>query len=225
MDPITGYVSIISDPFVGNHIVLAGATLDNANDNFYYYAPGSPNLNAVDLSTGNLSSTLPLNDVAGSYFDQIQFNCNDSGFYGLLRTSEPPFQMRLGKLDLNTGQIDVLSATSVGSAHQTDYTYDRGTNTYYFSVTNTITAIDMTNGDLLGSTEISLADGEYFENIAYNCSDGEMYGTYRNGEGIRAARVDLATGDMTLLTSEPFAMYFAIGAGNVLDDGTGLYYF
>jgi len=229
VDPYSGNVTIISNPYITNHLsISSGAAFDNVNNVYYYYSsdPVTFNLNltAVDLTSGNLLSSTPLNLPTGFYFDLIQFNCNDTCLYGIYRNSLTS-QLKLGKLNINTGVFTILSSNSITSGITSDYTYDKTNNTFFFIVNNDIKSFDMINGNLINSLSLNFPAGEYFENIEFNCNDSAMYGTYRDSSGLKFAKVNLATGALTIFSQSAFTNSFSMGGGHFFDDVELKYYF
>ena len=224
IDPSTGEVSILSGTPISNHLVLNGATLNTDGNQFCYSSPGLSGelLNVVDAVSGDLVVATNVALPANSYFDAIHYNCSDGFFYGIYRTSTT---LKSAKIDAMTGAVTILSQASLGTAINFDYTLDKENNLYIVKMDSEIKSIDLSTGNLLSSTPINLSAGDYFENMAYSCADDILYGTMRNSSGIRFAKVDRSTGAVTILSLTSFATSYMMGAGSLLDDAEGKYYF
>ncbi|MFI5219627.1 MAG: T9SS type A sorting domain-containing protein [Bacteroidia bacterium] len=227
VDPATGNVTIISPNYITNHIALSGTAFDFYNNLYFYYSPGGAgiNLNAVDISSGVLSYFTTITLPLGSYFESIQFNCNDSSFYGIYRNSIT-YDVRLGKLNVNSGAATILSPVSLGaSAVMDSYTYDKSNQVFYFSNGQNIIGVSMVSGIVISTTPITLSAGEYFENVEFNCNDSTLYGTYRNSSGMKFAKINLTTGIVTVISASSFAGGYIMGGGHILNEDERKYYF
>lgn len=226
VDPITGNVTLLSNPYISQHIVTMGATLDNVNNLYYYQAEGNPYpLKAVDIFTGSVVYSTPMNFPSGFIYDLIQYNCLDSSFYGVehnLTTQE----LKPLRMDVTTGLFTYLSSNSI-IASARDYTFDKKNNILYFmSGSNTIVSISLSNGNVLNSIALPLVATQFFENLEFNCMDSLLYGTYRDTSGMSFAKVNLTSGVMTVLSSVPFSgPSYTMGSGHILDENSGIYYF
>jgi hypothetical protein len=224
VDPVSGAVSILSNPYLTNHINFGGSTLDYVNGLYWYFSPGTAAnyLTSAAVTNGNLSINTPLSYPPGCTFSCIHFNCNDSLLYGMYLCNGI---LKFAKIDPNTGAVTLLSANSLGAGVPTDYTYDKTNAVFYFVLGAEIKGVDMTNGSLVSTTPILLPAGDYFSNIDYNCVDSTLYGTIRNTSGLRFGKISLSTGIVTVLSSSNFTSSVMGNGGHVLDGQTGYYHY
>jgi hypothetical protein len=165
---------------------LTGAAL-NPYTNSYIFI-GLNNINTLNLATGNLSNSVPLNNpIAASYFDNFRFNNADSTMYGLARRNvfDPTTMTTIGevflaKANTQTGLITQISPTSVGFGFAlAGSAIDPYQMVYYYSTGTRLVGLDIYDGSVFSSVPIQVTDGINFDNFTYSCADTALYGLIR----------------------------------------------
>jgi len=176
----TGVITQISPSSVAQGYALAGSAI-NPYEMVYYFSTGA-NLLGLDLYTGELYSNTPIQAIDGIMFDNFSYSCSDTSLYGLIRknyfstefdsTLGFPIEtldsatVRLGKINLTTGAISIISPNSVlagGYSLNAGSTIDPLTNTYYFSNGDQLIGVDINSGLSVSQPNISFNNGMYFD--------------------------------------------------------------
>jgi hypothetical protein len=227
--PGTGAVTEISPASIAQGFMLnALSTIDPVNERFYF-SPGAGTLLSADLNTG-LTDTIILNIPFTAYFDLMQYNCADSTLYGLYRTSSPA-ECYLAKADVNTGQVTIISPSSVATGFSLTgkSTLDPFNNIFYFfSSTVSVTGLDLTTGLPVVQSNISFTGpGQYFDLMSYNCNDGIIYGISRNSSpgAIYPASLNVITGVVTNLSSTSMGQGISGTAMSEINPFIGVFHF
>ena len=176
----TGVITQISPSSVAQGYALAGSAI-NPYEMVYYFSTGA-NLLGLDLYTGELYSNTPIQSIDGIMFDNFSYSCSDTALYGLIRKNYfsnefdsiigfpietlDSATVRLGKINLTTGAISIISPNSVlagGYSLNAGSTIDPSTDTYYFSNGSQLLGVDIHTGLLSSNPQISFTEGMYFD--------------------------------------------------------------
>ncbi len=187
INPATGLSTNISTQSVGTMLSIGGAALNPYSNTYHYF--GFNTIESLDLVTGNLVSSIPLNNPLGqSYFDFPQFNNSDSIIYGLSRRSyyDSTLMTTIGEVHLAsinpaTGTITQISNNSVGQGilMNAGSVLDPYQMIYYYSPGATLMGLDIYNGAIYSNTALTFTKGTYFDNMVFNCADSLIYGLIR----------------------------------------------
>ncbi len=120
-------------------------------------------------------------------------------------------QLKMAKAEIGTGDVEVLSAAplSADGFSQGVADFDPFGKRYFYVRGGRLYSVDAQTGDLLSNPLIENPTDavEPITNLAYNWLDGVMYGVmheYISGvTKLRLVSVDMNTGDLTILSSEP----------------------
>ena len=250
INPTTGAVTDISSSDVAGGFSLSGSCLNPYENTFTFF--GGTIIKTIDINTGlsiaSPSITMP---STAQYFQFPFFNNSDSTIYGLMRgntydstTMTNIGVMYLATINPMTGIVNQLSSTSIGAGilMNTGYTVDPYMKLYYYSDNpNSIKGIDMYTGTIYSNTTVS----RQVSNIVYNCNDNNMYGMVStlfydtildpdsilppmitlDSAALQLARIDMTTGNVTVLTSGSVGAMYSLNAGITIDPINNLYYY
>ena len=164
VNPQTGIVTNLTSSMVVHAYGVGGQTIDPKHHRFYYL-PDSV-LFVMDLSTGAFIDSMPVNGISPAYFSGLSYNCKDSVLYGIVLDVAGQ-TVRLGRIDPGTGQITVISASSVASTYGgfAWYTMDPDKSIFYFETVNSprrIVGVSLTSGDKVSDVAIGLSGSDRF---------------------------------------------------------------
>jgi hypothetical protein len=189
--------------------------------------------------------------ATAQYFQYPFFNNSDSTIYGLMRgntydsvTMTNNGVMYLASVNPMTGVVNQISAASIGQGIllNTGYTVDPYMKIYYYADNpNSIKGIDMYTGNIYSTTAVS----RQVSNIVYNCNDNNMYGMVStlfydtiidpdtllppmivlDSAALQLARIDMSTGNVTVLSSGSVGAMYSFNAGITIDPINNLYYY
>lgn len=250
VNPATGVVTDISTSDIATGYSLSGSCLNPYANTYTFF--GGTVLNTVDISTGISISTPTITTPPGTqYFQFPFFNNSDSTIYGLSRGSQYDSTLMtyvgvlyLSTINTSTGVVSAISTSSIGQAINMNlgYTVDPYNKIYYFSDgSNKIKGIDMYTGTIYSNTTLS----KQVSNIVYNCIDNNMYGMVStlfydtildpdsllppmivlDSAALQLARIDITTGNITILTSGSVGASYTLNAGVTIDPINNLYYY
>jgi hypothetical protein len=176
----TGVISQISPTSVVQGYALAGSAI-NPYEMVFYFSTGS-NLIGLDLYSGEVYRNLPIQNFDGIVFDNFSYSCSDTALYGLIRKNyfSTEFDsiigfpieildsatVRLGKINLTTGDISIVSPYSIvsgGYSLNAGSTIDPSTNTYYFSNGYQLIGVNIFTGIATTSPILNFEEGMYFD--------------------------------------------------------------
>ena len=176
----SGVITQISPTSVAQGYALAGSAI-NPYEMVYYFSTGA-NLLGLDLYTGELYSNTPIQAIDGIMFDNFSYSCSDTALYGLIRKNYFSTEydsiigfpietldsstVRLGKINLTTGAISIISPNSVlagGYSLNAGSTIDPSTGTYYFSNGAQLIGVNIQSGLISSNPELSYTEGMYFD--------------------------------------------------------------
>jgi hypothetical protein len=250
INPTTGTVTDISTSDVAGGFSLSGSCLNPYENTFTFF--GGTIIKTIDINTGlsiaSPSITMP---STAQYFQYPFFNNSDSTIYGLMRgntydstTMTNVGVMYLGTIEPMTGIVNQISSTSIGQGIllNTGYTVDPYMKIYYYADNpNSIKGIDMYTGNIYSTTAVS----RQVSNIVYNCNDNNMYGMVStlfydtiidpdtllppmivlDSAALQLARIDMSTGNVTVLSSGSVGAMYSFNAGITIDPINNLYYY
>jgi len=176
----TGIITQISPESVVQGYALAGSAI-NPYEMVFYFSTGS-NLIGLDLYSGEVYRNLPIQNFDGIAFDNFSYSCSDTALYGLIRknyfstefdsTLGFPIEtldsatVRLGKINLTTGDISIVSPYSIvsgGYSLNAGSTIDPSTDTYYFSNGDQIIGVNIYTGITTTNPNLNYEEGMYFD--------------------------------------------------------------
>lgn len=232
MDPTTGVITPIGNQVLSTTINLSGVSLNPYNFSYNYQDGDSW------LSLSLLDGTI-LSDVTVTYpnatgdFNNFRFNTADSIMYGLYSqviydpiTGTYSGDMRLGKCELSTGGVTLISPTSI----TTNYTMAGSAinphlMVYYFITEGKLRGLDLYNGTIYSDPVITIpSGGNSFDNFAYSCADTTMYGLIMENGVKCLGKIDATTGVVTPLPTLLNLDNYIMNAATI-DPINGIYYF
>jgi hypothetical protein len=181
------------------------ATLNNNTiDPFkkiYYFTIGET-LVGMDITKGEIRSQVKINLSQGQYFIDFEFNTSDSNIYGMVYLG-PYMGFRLGKIAVETGEIEYISnTTSFSTTVNKSHTLDSDKGIYYTRSENSLFGIDIKTG-LTVSNVVLNGDAQDFNFIKYNKNNGKIYGLSRPegpSKPFYLATINPLTGYITLIS-------------------------
>lgn len=215
-----------------------GATIDPFK-NIFYFSDGG-NLVSVDIATGNLIGSVPLNNDTYEDFSQMHFNYADSTIYALNYISYPENETRLAKIDPVSGAVSDINTLPTGIIpFVSDFAIDASLNKAYLcgsalTIIDSIYTVDLLTGSVVDRQALSFDgvfnDGynnnKYVKNLAFDIVQKKLYGIYRNESPASSniAVIDVAAGNATTLTDK-FSDHFSNGAQSTdIDPVKGIIY-
>lgn len=232
MNPLTGQVTVISDSVLSDLVNITNSSLNPYNQTFSFQDEDS--WLTVSLLTGEV-----LNDVTvaslkniGS-FSNFRFNTADSIMYGLypLSLNNPMTgsvgDLRLAKCDLTTGNVSLISNSSVAINYTlTGSSIDPYQMLYYFQSEGKFIGLDLYNGQIFSQPIITInGEGSSFQNTAYSCVDTTIYGLIMQN-GVKAlGKINPQTGVVTPLPTQLSFNNLIVNSGGAIDPITKIYYF
>ncbi|MCB0558006.1 MAG: gliding motility-associated C-terminal domain-containing protein [Lewinellaceae bacterium] len=195
LDPNTATSAAVSANAVFNGGLLPGtATIDNEGNRFFFAttdAAAGAELFTVDLNTGDPLSTISLN-ITPAF---LEYHCQN----GLLYTMDEA--NNLVAIDPASGESEVIAPLIPLSIDLTNTTLDPYNNRLFFisfePLGLRLHAISTETGALLASMDIG--DDISFQNMEYNCRDGQLYGLLNNGTGL-FTQIGPDAGNMVILS-------------------------
>jgi hypothetical protein len=200
----TGIITQISSESVVQGYALAGSAI-NPYEMVFYFSTGS-NLIGLDLYSGEVYRNLPIQNFDGIAFDNFSYSCSDTALYGLIRKNyfSTEFDsivgfpietldsatVRLGKINLTTGEISIVSPYSIlsgGYSLNAGSTIDPSTDTYYFSNGYELIGVNIYTGQTTTNPNLNYEEGMYFDLM-------RNFGDCRNALRIRQNPISAAIG-------------------------------
>jgi len=252
-DPLDGVVYNFGSNAYTMPVNLTGAALNPYSNSFIFI--GSNNINTLNLATGNLINSAPINNpIAVSYFDNFRFNNADSTMYGLARRNlyDPTTmsyigQVFLAKANTQTGLITQISPTSVGIGFAlAGGAIDPYQMVYYYSTGARLVGLDIYDGSIYSNVPIQITDGINFDNFTYSCADTALYGLIRqnyfsyeknpfdpldsiqvlDSTSIKLGRIDPKTGVVTTISPRSLMQGgYTLNGGSAIDPASMTYFF
>lgn len=226
MDINSGTVEILSDTPLSPDLFQQGVADFDPNEKRYFYVRGlqeNTKIYTVDALTGEVVSnpvlttpTSPGNSTVAP-ITNIAYNWLDNELYGINHQFNNTEQLRLAKVDLNSGEVTLISntPTSTGPYITSNSDIDPINRRYIYATTEKIYTVDLDNGELIASPNIiyPMTGGQFTTNLTYDWQNNIIYCLHflsvsnpnPFGEPIselRLATIDPATGLMTLISQD-----------------------
>jgi hypothetical protein len=220
VDPISGYVNILGQPTVSNHLGLGTGTAYDFDTKHYYFM--SPNNILTDADIVNDTSWgIPFNPGTNCTISSPQYVCTDSSLYGFEFCTQ-----KFGKFDLNTGTLTSPNISFAPYIPGESYAFDKRGNRYMWITMNTLYIIDL-NTFTYTTQALPIPANDRFLYFEYNCYDSCLYGAHsvQNSISYLFAKYNLATNTFTDLNSTAFVAGGILGGGRALDIVHGRYYY
>ncbi|MFN2260580.1 MAG: T9SS type A sorting domain-containing protein [Psychroflexus sp.] len=186
INPQNGDVTTISNTSIADFISFnGGTTLDMANQLFYFVSEGK--LISVDLVTGQIVNDPMIETTEVSYFDNIVYNAFDSNLYGIGRNASPA-ETLLGKIDPVTGDVIVISQTSLGDVFNlSGAMIDPFSNIYHYMKNNEFMGVKIDTGAEVSSPNLDFtnSNGEYFEHFYFGIKTESLLSNKNNTDSIK----------------------------------------
>ena len=234
IDPLTGIItSIGSANTLSTTINSTGAALNPYNMSYTYQDEDS--WLSVDLQNGSVLNdvTVTLPNTSGD-FNNFRFNTADTNMYGLYSqiqydplTGAYTGDMRLATCDLTTGNVSIISPSSIAQSYtMTGSAIDPYLMVYYFESEGKFVGLDLYNGQIYSEPLITLmGNGITFDNFAYSCADTNMYGLIMDN-GVKAlGKINVTTGVVTQLPTLLNFDNYIMNSGGAIDPANLVYYF
>jgi hypothetical protein len=170
IDGNTGTVEFVSDSIAPSYRSFTSTTIDPINNIFYFETTGNK-LVGVDLYSGSVVSSVPINLPQDHYFGPLTFNCIDHKLYGLSGSSTTG--RKFARIDPQSGSITNISSDTIAhSILVNPATIDPYKSIYYFIAGDwTFRGVGIYDGELKVNSPISLPvpdPDSYFSNFFYN---------------------------------------------------------
>jgi hypothetical protein len=232
MDPLTGQVTVISDSVLSDLVNITSSSLNPYNQTFSFQDEDS--WLTVSLLTGEVLydvTVASLNNIGS--FSNFRFNTADSIMYGLypLSLNNPMTgsvgDLRLAKCDLTTGNVSLISNSSVAINYTlTGSSIDPYQMLYYFQSEGKFIGVDLYNGQIYSQPNITInGEGSSFQNTAYSCVDTTIYGLIMQN-GVKAlGKINPQTGVVTPLPTQLSFNNLIVNSGGAIDPINKVYYF
>jgi len=228
INPTTGVVTTISSNVVNFTLGGLGRTID-PNHHIFYYTPDSMLL-SFKLNTGELIGSKPVINYLSSAFNGITYDCRDSSLYGIA-VDVSGQEVRLAKLNPNTGLVTPVSNSSVASSFRvlTGTALDPIHGVFYFETVNNpanhLIGISMISGSIVSDVAIGIGTTDRFGPLVYNCGDSILYGLAGNlTDGRKLGKINPASGEVTII-SQNIIVYSILNEPATIDPVQELYYF
>lgn len=232
MNPLTGQITVISDSVLSDLVNITSSSLNPYNQTFSFQDEDS--WLTVSLQTGEVLNDVTvasLNNIGS--FSNFRFNTADSILYGLypLSLNNPMTgsvgDLRLAKCDLTTGNVSLISNSSVAINYTlTGSSIDPYQMLYYFQSEGKFIGLDLYNGQIYSQPIITInGEGSSFQNTAYSCVDTTIYGLIMQN-GVKAlGKINPQTGVVTPLPTQLSFNNLIVNSGGAIDPITKTYYF
>jgi hypothetical protein len=154
--------------------------------------------------------------------------------YGLFRqlsydsiTGFPSSDIRLATCDLSTGNVSLISESSIAESFtMSGSTIDPYLMVYYFETEGKFTGIDLYNGQIYSEPTITLEGaGSSFDNFAYSCVDTAVYGLIMQNGVKSLGKINPQTGVVTALPTILNFENYILNSGGAIDPVSLTYYF
>lgn len=175
LDTETGNLTAISQSSIGDGYQYAGTSI-NPSMMVYYFITNSM-IRGIDLYNGQIfsSPTIVYSNPNDFNFTNFTYNCYDDTIYGLVTedTQIPNpnlpypmniYEMRLGKINPNTGQVTHISSTPLPTSFYSanaSSTIDPISNTFYYCDGDNVYGISLLTGLIVSTTALTYEDGTF----------------------------------------------------------------
>ncbi len=208
-DETSGVMTRLSQtPSSSDQFSSGNSTVDPVNYKYYYIRGlNGHQLITVDLTTGMATSSGVNNpNNANIPLTNIQYNPADGFIYGVNMVGST---LRFAKLDPSTSLVSLVNSNPISSDQflSGNATIDPVSGTYYYvrgAQGNQLIRVDVQSGT---STSVSITNPNQalqpILNIQWNPQDSMLYGLNFTMGQLRLAKMDPATGVVTLVSSGP----------------------
>jgi hypothetical protein len=245
--PLTGFVSNIGVGVNngGTPISLTGGSVNQTNNTFNMV--GRNSYTTIDINTGSLLQQGAINSFSSegvTFFDNVRFNNSNTTLYGLARVqvNNQLQGLYLSKLNTESGNLTQISQNTLGTQYTVNGTViDPDQMIYYYTSGQKFVGLDLYNGNVFTDPNYVFDDPEYFgfANIAFNCSDSEIYGLIRGQTPgvnplfptnfiyfLKLGKIDPVTGIVTEISDVILpSQAYSLNASATIDEGNRIYYF
>jgi len=245
--PQLGFVSNVgpSVSVTGGAFTVSGGAANQINNTFALVGRNSYTI--FELNTGNLlqqNAINPFDTLGVTYFDNVRFNNSNATLYGLarVRVNNQLEGIYFSKLDTDTGNLIQLSTSSIGEQIVLNgAVIDPDQMIYYYSDGPRFVGIDLYNGAIFSNPEYVFSTTETvgFANIAFNCSDNEIYGLVRGRTPganplfplnyiltLKLGKINPTTGVVTEINAVNLpSQAYSLTASSSIDELNRIYYF
>lgn len=230
---------------VGGSFTVDGGSVNQTTNTFNLI--GSNSFMTFDVTTGNFLQQMPITSFAtqgSTYFGQVRFNNSNTTLYGLARVSVTgqPVSTYLARLVTSTGNLVQLSQTPLADISVvTGTVIDPIDMVFYYCSPTKFVGLDLYNGSVYSSPNFVYGNPEYygFGNIAFNCTNREIYGLIRGKYAsedaptptgyiyyLKLGKINPNTGVVTEISTVNLpTTAFSVGASATVDESNGIYYF
>jgi hypothetical protein len=210
----------------------------------YFYARGISNstqLITINAKTGSIlhsplltcttPSVMPITNIAYDWINDTLYGTHHA--YENNQTT-----LRFAKVDINTGVVTIVNNAPISLrpfiAGNTDIDPINGR--YFLIDGSSIKTIDIYSGQIISNFSIQFplnTRGEYLVNIAYNWSDGLVYGIYKypissqnpNNSYLKLASIDPSSGKLNVLSQSPLSQDGFVAGDCDIDVIGGRYFY
>ena len=232
MDPLTGQVTVISNSVLSNLVNITSSSLNPYNQTFSFQDEDS--WLTVSLQTGEVIYDVIVDQLNNNgSFGNYRFNTADSIIYGLYPLSinnpmtEEVGDFRLAKCDLTTGNVSLISNSSVAQNYTlSGSSIDPYQMLYYFQSEEKFIGLDLYNGQIYSQPIITInGEGSSFQNTAYSCVDTTIYGLILQNGVKGLGKINPQTGVVTPLPTQLSFDNLIVNSGGAIDPISKVYYF
>jgi hypothetical protein len=226
----TGEIQQVSQNSIGQGFAYTGSAIDPFQM-VYYFSKGDE-IVGLDMYSGEIYSSFPIDFAQGKMFDNFTYSCADTALYGLIRQNfyttvfdslNPGWgtqtldstSIKLGRIKTNTGIIEEISVTSLeagGYSINASSAIDPNTMTYYFSTGNNIIGVSMVTGEMIHNNPLNFEDGSFFDlmrsfnnciNATKSRTNAETASTLEDNENPTSIFPNPASTEITIAFSNP----------------------
>lgn len=230
---------------IGGNFTVDGGSVNQVNNTFNLI--GSNSFMSFDLNTGNFLQQTPITSFTtqgNTYFGQVRFNNSNATLYGLARISLGGQQQStyLAKLNTVTGNLVQLSQNPLlDISIVTGTVIDPIEMIFYYCSPNKFIGVDLYNGSVYSNPIYVYDNSEYygFANIAFNCTNREIYGLIRGKYlspnaptptgyiyYLKLGKINPSTGVVTEISTVNLpTIAYSVGGSATIDETNGIYYF
>jgi hypothetical protein len=227
INPSNGLIQDIANTSYSEVALTTGYTVNPVLD-IYYYASQDAFI-GIDINNGSLVSSPVISGSSNSpstfsnfLYNELTQNIIGLELFGLNNG------IYLSEIDPITGMVTKISTSSIANVVNVGggQALDLSNQWYHFISNDRIMTIDISTGALLHNPLIDTSKSQFFDNIIYNESDGNIYGLARNSSPLEIflGRIDPITGNVTVISGNSLGQYFNV-SGAAIDPFSNIYYF
>jgi DNA-binding cell septation regulator SpoVG len=151
----------------------------------------------------------------------------DSVLYGITRNSSTQ-DVYLSKVNPTSGQVTNISSVpfSNGYVLNSIATIDSYQNIYYLRSGTKFFGLDLTSGNVVTDTILTMPFPAYFELMQFNYKDSTIYGITRNSstQDVYLSKVNPTNGQVTNISSVPFSNGYVFNPLATIDPYKNIFY-